>query len=152
MSPAPPEHGAHCSSRKLLLPRHACYPTLPRGRAAAPHLRIVSTAHAATSSHPATIRPSSITNCPSADSIKIGDHHHAKPALLTRHQAHRHLLRQCNCGCAELYLDHTASPERCVIIGDDFGQRIHRSLDQLHDLVTDVKAGVLDSVLAATTP
>ncbi len=59
---------------------------------------------------------------------------------------------QCNCGCPELYLDHTAGPERRVIISDDFGQRIHMSLDQLHDLVTDVKAGVLDSVLAATTP
>lgn len=58
---------------------------------------------------------------------------------------------QCNCGCPEIYLDHTTSPERRVIITDDFDQRIHMSLDQLHDLVADVKAGVLDPVLTAAT-
>ena len=32
--------------------------------------------------------------------------------------------------------------------GDDFGQRIQMSAGQLHDLVADVKRGVLDAVVA----
>ena len=55
---------------------------------------------------------------------------------------------QCNCGCPELYLDDTATPEQRVVITDDFGQRIQMSLDQLADLVADVRRGVLDEVLA----
>lgn len=58
---------------------------------------------------------------------------------------------QCNCGCPELYLDHAADPERRVRISDDFGQHIQMSIEQLHDLVADVKAGVLDPVLTAAT-
>ncbi len=54
----------------------------------------------------------------------------------------------CNCGCPELYLDEVAPPERWVVITDDFGQRVQMSLEQLHDLVADVKSGVLDPVLA----
>ena len=53
----------------------------------------------------------------------------------------------CNCGCPELYLDETAAAERRVVITDDFGQRIQMSLQQLHDLVAYVKAGVLDAVV-----
>lgn len=58
---------------------------------------------------------------------------------------------QCSCGCPELYLDHAAAPEQRVVITDDFGQRIQMSVEQLQDLVTDVKAGLLDSVLAPTS-
>jgi len=58
---------------------------------------------------------------------------------------------QCSCGCPELYLDHAAAPEQRVVITDDFGQRIQLSVEQLQDLVTDVKAGRLDSVLAPTS-
>jgi hypothetical protein len=54
----------------------------------------------------------------------------------------------CNCGCPELFLDESATPEKRVVITDDFGQRIQMSLEQLHDLVADVKNGVLDAVLA----
>lgn len=54
----------------------------------------------------------------------------------------------CNCGCPELYLDEAAAAQRRVVITDDFGQRIQMSLEQLHDLVTDVKSGVLDTVVA----
>ncbi|MDQ3987979.1 MAG: hypothetical protein M3291_02030 [Actinomycetota bacterium] len=54
----------------------------------------------------------------------------------------------CNCGCPELYLDEAAATQRRVVITDDFGQRIQMSLEQLHDLVTDVKSGVLDTVVA----
>jgi hypothetical protein len=57
---------------------------------------------------------------------------------------------QCNCGCPELYIDHSAAPERRVVITDDFGQRIQMSHDQLRDLVADVKSGVLDGVLQGT--
>jgi hypothetical protein len=54
---------------------------------------------------------------------------------------------QCNCGCPELYLDDAATPEKRVVITDDFGQRIQMSLGQLADLVADVRRGVLDEVL-----
>lgn len=54
----------------------------------------------------------------------------------------------CNCGCPELHIDDAAAPERRVVITDDFGQRIQMSLDQLRDLVADVRKGVLDEVLA----
>ncbi|WP_084467627.1 hypothetical protein [Actinokineospora inagensis] len=55
---------------------------------------------------------------------------------------------QCNCGCPELWIDQQAPEERRVVITDDFGQRIQMSLGQLSDLVDDVKAGVVDQVLA----
>ena len=55
---------------------------------------------------------------------------------------------QCSCGCPELHLDDAAAPEKRVVITDDFGQRIQMSLDQLADLVADVRRGVLDEVLA----
>ncbi len=56
----------------------------------------------------------------------------------------------CNCGCPEVFVDDAAEPARRVVITDDFGQRIQLSLDQLRVLVDDVRAGVLDEVLAAT--
>jgi len=55
---------------------------------------------------------------------------------------------QCSCGCPELYVDDAAPPERRVVITDDFGQRIEMSLGQLADLVADVRAGVLDGLVA----
>ncbi|NMH97756.1 hypothetical protein HF526_10600 [Pseudonocardia sp. K10HN5] len=56
----------------------------------------------------------------------------------------------CNCGCPELFVDEAAEPERRIVITDDFGQRIQMSLGQLHDLVADVKGGVLDGLLTST--
>lgn len=53
----------------------------------------------------------------------------------------------CNCGCPELYVDDAATPERRVVITDDFGQRIQMSLVQLADLVDDVRRGVLDELV-----
>lgn len=53
----------------------------------------------------------------------------------------------CSCGCPELFIDDSADAERQVVITDDFGQRIQMSLAQLQDLVTDVKAGVLDQLV-----
>jgi len=55
---------------------------------------------------------------------------------------------QCNCGCPELHIDDAATPDKRVVITDDFGQRIQMSLAQLADLVADVRSGVLDEVLA----
>ena len=55
---------------------------------------------------------------------------------------------QCDCGCPELYFDDDATPERRVVITDDFGQRIEMSVEQLAGLVADVRNGVLDDVLA----
>ena len=57
---------------------------------------------------------------------------------------------QCNCGCPELWVDPDAPEEQRVVITDDFGQRIQMSLGQLQDLVTDVKEGVLDHLVAPT--
>jgi hypothetical protein len=56
---------------------------------------------------------------------------------------------QCSCGCPELYLDDTAFPAKRVVITDDFGQRIQMSVEQLADLMADVRSGVLDDVLAS---
>jgi hypothetical protein len=69
---------------------------------------------------------------------------HAMPSGL-RHIAT--FCGQCNCGCPELFLAEGASPERAVVITDDFGQRIEMSVEQLAVLVADVKSGVLDGVL-----
>lgn len=54
---------------------------------------------------------------------------------------------QCSCGCPELFFDDSATPERRIVITDDFGQRIQMSVGQLADLVDDVRRGVLDEVL-----
>ena len=53
----------------------------------------------------------------------------------------------CSCGCPELFVDDAAPPERRVVITDDFGQRIQLSLEQLADLVADVRRGALDTIL-----
>jgi hypothetical protein len=53
----------------------------------------------------------------------------------------------CSCGCPELFVNETAPIERRIVITDDFGQRIEMSVDQLRDLVNDVKGGVLDGLL-----
>lgn len=53
---------------------------------------------------------------------------------------------QCSCGCPQLYVDHDATPERRIVLTDDFGQRIQMSEGQLSDLVADVKRGVLDGL------
>ena len=55
---------------------------------------------------------------------------------------------KCSCGCPELFVAEGAPPERRIVVTDDFGQRIEMSLEQLHDLVEDVKSGVLDPVVA----
>jgi hypothetical protein len=47
-----------------------------------------------------------------------------------------------------LYVAESAPPERRIVVTDDFGQRIEMSLEQLHDLVEDVKSGALDPVVA----
>lgn len=52
----------------------------------------------------------------------------------------------CNCGCPELHVDETATPERRIVITDDFGQRIQMSTDQLADLVAAARSGVLDDL------
>ena len=54
----------------------------------------------------------------------------------------------CSCGCPELFLDHAADDDRRVVITDDFGQRVQMSLVQLSALVSDVKNGVLDRLVA----
>ena len=55
---------------------------------------------------------------------------------------------KCSCGCPALYVAESAPPERRIVVTDDFGQRIEMSLEQLHDLVEDVKSGALDPVVA----
>lgn len=66
---------------------------------------------------------------------------------------HRRLIAtfcgQCDCGCPQLYLDEHADPEHRVVITDDFGCSVSMSLSQLHALVSDVKAGALDELLAS---
>jgi len=57
---------------------------------------------------------------------------------------------KCDCGCPELFVDPNADPLKQIVITDDFGQRIQMSLGQLSDLITDVKAGVLDRLTSST--
>ena len=69
-----------------------------------------------------------------------------------QHASLRHVATfcgQCSCGCPELYVDDAAAPEGRIVITDDFGQRIQMSVEQLADLVGDVRRGVLDQVVAA---
>jgi len=63
---------------------------------------------------------------------------------------YRHIATFCNscgCGCPELYVDESATAEQRIVITDDFGQRIQMSVEQLNDLVSDIKGGVLDALL-----
>jgi hypothetical protein len=58
------------------------------------------------------------------------------------------LCGQCNCGCPELLVDHEASPERRIVITDDFGQRVQMSADQLQVLSDEARSGRLSEALA----
>jgi hypothetical protein len=55
---------------------------------------------------------------------------------------------QCDCGCPELFIDNEADEDKRVVITDDFGARIQMSVSQLHVLVSDIKDGALDALLA----
>jgi hypothetical protein len=59
------------------------------------------------------------------------------------------LCGQCNCGCPELLIDHDATPERRIVITDDFGQRVQMSADQFQVLVEQARSGQLDELLAS---
>ena len=50
------------------------------------------------------------------------------------------LCGQCNCGCPEVLIDNSASPERRIVIADDFGQRVQMSVDQFQVLVEEARA------------
>lgn len=58
------------------------------------------------------------------------------------------LCGQCNCGCPELLVDNDASPEKRIVITDDFGQRVQMSTDQLRVLIEEARSGRLDETLA----
>jgi hypothetical protein len=58
------------------------------------------------------------------------------------------LCGQCNCGCPELFVDHEASPERRIVITDDFGQRVQMSVDQFQVFIDEARSGRLGDVLA----
>jgi len=59
------------------------------------------------------------------------------------------LCGQCSCGCPELFVDHAASPDKRIVITDDFGQRVQMSADQFQALVDEVRSGHLDETMAA---
>jgi hypothetical protein len=61
------------------------------------------------------------------------------------------LCGQCGCGCPELLVDHDASPERRIVITDDFGQRVQMSEDQLRVLIEEARSGRLDEALTMIT-
>lgn len=66
------------------------------------------------------------------------------------HRELRHIVTfcgSCSCGCPSLYLDEHASPDRRIVITDDFGQHVQMSVDQLRELVDCVRSGALDSVV-----
>ncbi|HEY6494927.1 MAG TPA: hypothetical protein VIZ43_16760 [Trebonia sp.] len=47
-----------------------------------------------------------------------------------------------------MFVDHAASPERRIVITDDFGQRVQMSVDQFQVLVQQARDGQLDEALA----
>lgn len=51
----------------------------------------------------------------------------------------------CNCGCPELHVDDTATPDKRIVITDDFGQRVQMSTDQFADLVGRGAEALVDS-------
>ena len=62
------------------------------------------------------------------------------------------LCGNCNCGCPELFIDHTAAEDRRIVITDDFGQRVQMSADQFLALIAEARSGRLDEALAGLTP
>ncbi len=75
-------------------------------------------------------------------------------AQQTPSEHYRHVATfcgSCNCGCPELFVNEAAPTERRIVITDDFGQRIEMGVEQLRDLVSDVKGGELDSLLVASS-
>jgi hypothetical protein len=58
---------------------------------------------------------------------------------------------KCDCGCPELFLDVEATPDKRVVITDDFGQRIQMSTEQFDDLVEQARTGVLQLAGTAGT-
>lgn len=57
----------------------------------------------------------------------------------------------CNCGCPELFLDPEADLPRRIVLADDFGQRVQMSVEQLEELVSDAKSGLLDELIRRAT-
>jgi hypothetical protein len=53
----------------------------------------------------------------------------------------------CSCGCPELFLDPAADLPRRIVLADDFGQHVRMSVEQLEQLVTDAKSGLLDDLI-----
>ena len=79
-----------------------------------------------------------------------------KPTLLPTHPelcSIRVFCGDCSCGCPELFLDPAADDQHRIVLADDFGQRVQMSLEQLEQLVRDVKSGALDELIrrAAST-
>lgn len=62
------------------------------------------------------------------------------------------LCGNCNCGCPELFIDHTASEDRRIVITDDFGQRVQMSADQLLALIEETRSGRLDAAINGLIP
>jgi len=52
-------------------------------------------------------------------------------------------------GCPELFVDRAAEPERRIVITDDFGQRIQRSVEQLQVIIAEAASGRLADVVGA---
>jgi hypothetical protein len=64
----------------------------------------------------------------------------------------KHLARfcpQCSCGCPELLVDDSASAERRLIMTDDFGQRIHMSVEQFQKFIDQAQSGALTRALSS---
>jgi hypothetical protein len=54
---------------------------------------------------------------------------------------------ECNCGCPQLFVDHSAPPEQRVVLTDDFGSQVRMSAGQFGDLLAQAKSGGLDTVI-----
>ena len=73
------------------------------------------------------------------------------PKLKTHHRPLARFCPQCSCGCPALFVDHAAPAERRLIMTDDFGQRIHMSVEQFQEIITQAQDGGLTQALQSIT-
>ncbi|MBW5252570.1 hypothetical protein JGS39_26870 [Streptomyces sp. P01-B04] len=75
--------------------------------------------------------------------------HHSHAPDLTALEPLATFCGNCDCGCPQLFVDPAASEDRRIVLTDDFGQHVQMSATQFADLVTEAKAGRLDTVVSA---
>lgn len=87
-------------------------------------------------------------------SFRKGPHREEVDQVTEMSAHHNSLARfcpQCSCGCPALLVDHAAPAERRLIMTDDFGQRIHMSVEQFQEIIAQAQDGALTRALHSIT-